>query len=79
LYFATKDDANNHIQNREVFVWSGMKELKDGDSDAYKEILCSVQILNVDGVVGIHSIMVQRDATNCGTKTLPPVGHNLVI
>ena len=73
LYFATKDDANNHIQNREVFVRSGMQELKDGDSDAYEEILRSVQILYVDAVVGIHKIMVQRDAMNHGTNTLPPV------
>ena len=70
LYFATKADAEEHIQNKEIFVRDIMQELKDSDVVAYNEILCYVCILHVDTVVGIHNIMVEQDTMHCGTSTL---------
>ena len=41
--------------------------------DGYNEILRSIRVLYVDAVVGILNIVVERDAMNRGTSTLPPV------
>jgi hypothetical protein len=51
LYFMTKADAEEHIQNREIFVQEIMLKLKDSDVVAYDEILCCVCILHIDAAV----------------------------
>jgi hypothetical protein len=73
LYFVTMADAEEHIQNKEIFLRDIMQKLKDSDVVAYDEILCCVCILHVDAVVGIHSIMGKQDTMHRGTSTLSPV------
>ena len=46
---------------------------QEDDLVVYHEILRCVRILHVDAVVGIRNIMVERDAMNRGTSTLPLV------
>ena len=45
-------------------------------SDKYNEIIASIRVLYVDAVMGIKGIIVERDASNRGTSTLPPVLPN---
>ena len=73
LYFATKAEAEEHVRNRVTPVLSTMQESKDAELNSYDAIFLSVCILYVYVIAGILNIMVERDAMNHGTRTLPPV------
>ena len=72
-YYSRTVDAEEVIMNNELFVRESVEKIRLEDPVKYNQIIASVRILYVDAVMGIKSIIVERDASNCGTTTLPPV------
>lgn len=73
FYYSRTVDAEEVIMNNELFVRESMATIRSETPDKYNDIISSIQLLYVDTVMGIKSITVERDASNRGTSTLPPV------
>ena len=73
LYYADIGDAEEHIENSDLFVLTSMRELKNVDRDAYISIINSVCIMYVATINGITNISIERDHMNRPTHNLPSV------
>ena len=73
LYFADIGNAEEVIQNSDLFVLTSMEGLRESDPNTYLNILQGIIVLYVNSVNGINSISIDRDHMNRPTQNLPSV------
>ena len=78
-YRVTYEHAERFIKDQDLFAVDLLQYIQQTNQEQYKMVVHSTALLFAEGVNGLSSIVVERDATNEPTDSLPPVlPHNLV-